>query len=254
MDLFRPCDANRIIREGLIILGPRCPTRKLLPEPIRCIKCQSFEGSHFTKDCMKLTDTCGTCAGNHRTKNCEVSSSDQCFCANCQELGHAAWDRECPVYITKAKKYQSTSLTLVTDSTRKEKTPQPGNSNRTLTTHGWALPKTVTDRMCPTKQTTQGMSEELPGRGNDHQQLLASHAPSLWTLQATLRPNSQKHGTEQPPDPHRGSAASASPPLTGPLTEPPHPSLYEWICPKAHTFVFLATECQQVPYLATRPT
>ena len=107
MDLFRPCDANRIIREGLIVLGPRCPTRKLLPEPIRCMKCQSFEGSHFAKDCTKLTDTCGTCAGNHRTKDCEVSSSDQRFCANCQEPGHAAWDRECPVYITKAKKYQS---------------------------------------------------------------------------------------------------------------------------------------------------
>jgi len=38
-------------------LGPRCPTCKLLPEPICCMKCQSFEGSHFTKDCTKLTDT-----------------------------------------------------------------------------------------------------------------------------------------------------------------------------------------------------
>jgi len=40
-------------------------------------------------------------------KDCEVSSLDQCFCTNCKELGHTAWDRECPVYITKAKKYQS---------------------------------------------------------------------------------------------------------------------------------------------------
>jgi len=107
MELFRPCDANRIIRDGLVVLGPCCPTRKLLPEPIRCMKCQSFEGSHFARDCTKLIDTCGTCAGNHRLKDCEVSSLDQCFCANCQEPGHAAWDRECPVYIAKAKKYQS---------------------------------------------------------------------------------------------------------------------------------------------------
>jgi len=93
MELFRPCDVNRIIRDGLVVLGPRCPTRKLLPEPIRCMKCQSFEGSHFARDCTKLIDTCGTCAGNHRSKDCEVSSSDQRFCANCQEPGHAAWDR-----------------------------------------------------------------------------------------------------------------------------------------------------------------
>ena len=107
MDLFRPCDANRAIRDGLVVLGPRCPARKLLPEPTRCMKCQSFEGSHFARDCTKLTDTCGTCAGNHRTKDCEVSSPEQRFCANCQEPGHAAWDRECPVYTAKAKKYQS---------------------------------------------------------------------------------------------------------------------------------------------------
>ena len=71
------------------------------------MKCQSFEGSHFARDCTKLVDTCGTCAGNHRTKDCEVTSLDQRFCANCQEPGHGAWDRECPVYVAKAKKYQS---------------------------------------------------------------------------------------------------------------------------------------------------
>ena len=71
------------------------------------MKCQSFEGSHFARDCRKSNDTCGTCAGNHRTKNCEATSPDQHRCANCQELGHAAWDQECPIYLKKARQYQS---------------------------------------------------------------------------------------------------------------------------------------------------
>lgn len=107
LEILKPSDTNLAIKEGLIILGPRCPTRKLLPEPIRCMKCQSFEGSHFARDCRKTDDTCGTCAGNHRTKNCESTSQDQRYCANCREAGHAAWDRDCPVYQDKVKQYQS---------------------------------------------------------------------------------------------------------------------------------------------------
>ena len=71
------------------------------------MKCQSFEGSHFARDCKRTDDTCGTCTGNHRTKDCESTSLDQHWCANCQEVGHAAWDRECPVYLEKARQYQS---------------------------------------------------------------------------------------------------------------------------------------------------
>jgi len=107
VEFLKPNSANLAIRNGLVILGPCCSVRKLLPEPIRCMKCQSFEGSHFARDCTSLKDTCGTCAGNHRTKDCEISSPEQRFCANCQEAGHAAWDRDCPVYLSKARKYQS---------------------------------------------------------------------------------------------------------------------------------------------------
>ncbi|KIM59484.1 hypothetical protein SCLCIDRAFT_58317, partial [Scleroderma citrinum Foug A] len=107
MELFKPEEANKAIKNGLVILGPRCPMRKLLPEPTQCMKCQSFEGSHFAKDCTKAIDTCSTCMKNHRTKDCEFTSLDQCFCVNCQEPGHAAWDRECPVYLTKVKKYHA---------------------------------------------------------------------------------------------------------------------------------------------------
>jgi len=107
VDFLKPNSANLAIKNGLVILGPRCSVRKLLPEPIRCMKCQSFEGSHFARNCTSLKDMCGTCAGNHRTKECEISSPEQRFCANCQETGHAAWDRDCPIYLSKARKYQS---------------------------------------------------------------------------------------------------------------------------------------------------
>ena len=107
LEIAKPGDANQAIREGLVILGPRCPVRKLLPEPIHCMKCQSFEGSHFARDCKRTDDTCGTCAGNHRTKDCKSTSLDQHRCANCQEVGHVAWDRECLVYLEKARQYQS---------------------------------------------------------------------------------------------------------------------------------------------------
>ena len=107
IEIMKPSDANHAIKEGLLILGSRCSAHKLLPEPTRCMKCQSFEGSHFARDCKKSDDTCGTCAGNHRTKECESTAPDQCCCANCQKAGHAAWDRECPVYLEKARRFQS---------------------------------------------------------------------------------------------------------------------------------------------------
>ncbi|KIM67414.1 hypothetical protein SCLCIDRAFT_58163, partial [Scleroderma citrinum Foug A] len=107
LEIMKPSDANHAIKEGLVVLRPRCSACKLLPEPIRCMKCQSFEGSHFTRDCTKPDDTCSTCAGNHRTKECESTSLDQCRCTNCRKAGHAAWDQECPVYLEKARQYQS---------------------------------------------------------------------------------------------------------------------------------------------------
>ena len=64
-DFFRPGGANHIIQNRPIILGKRCLTCKLLPEPTRCMKCQSFTGSHFAKECKSDHDTCGTCAGEH---------------------------------------------------------------------------------------------------------------------------------------------------------------------------------------------
>ncbi|KIM50606.1 hypothetical protein SCLCIDRAFT_43741, partial [Scleroderma citrinum Foug A] len=99
VNFFSPGGANRIIKNRPIILGKHCPTCKLLPEPTRCMKCQSFNGSHFAKECKSDHNTCSTCAGEHRTKNCTASVPEGLHCANCKEVGHAAWNRDCPIFI-----------------------------------------------------------------------------------------------------------------------------------------------------------
>lgn len=63
------------------------------------MKCQSFNGSHFAKECKSDHDMCGTCAGEHQTKHCTASVPEGLRCANCKEAGHAAWDRDCPIFI-----------------------------------------------------------------------------------------------------------------------------------------------------------
>ena len=90
-----------------IILGKRCPTRKLLPEPTHCMKCQSFAGSHFAKKCKSDHDTCGTCAGEHQTKDCTASLPEGLWCTNCKEVGHAAWDRDCPIFINLCQRFHA---------------------------------------------------------------------------------------------------------------------------------------------------
>ena len=98
VDFFRPEDANMAIKNGLLMKGKRCSIRKLLPEPTRCMKCQSFDG-HYAKSCTSTRDTCGTCTGDHRTRDCTVTSQEHRRCANCRASGHAAWSRECPHFV-----------------------------------------------------------------------------------------------------------------------------------------------------------
>ena len=104
IDFFRPAEANLAIKNGLLILGKRCNSRKLFLEPTRCMKCQSFNG-HYAKDCTSLHNTCGMCSREHRTKDCTDTSPDKRCYANCKEHGHAAWDHECPTFINLSKCY-----------------------------------------------------------------------------------------------------------------------------------------------------
>ena len=98
VDFFRPEDANMAIKNGLLMKGKRCDIRKLLPEPTRCMKCQSFDG-HYEKSCISTQDMCRTCTGNHRTRDCMVTSQEHRRCANCKTTGHTAWSCECPHFV-----------------------------------------------------------------------------------------------------------------------------------------------------------
>ncbi|KAG1812203.1 uncharacterized protein BJ212DRAFT_1247207, partial [Suillus subaureus] len=83
--------ANHTIKFGLSVASKRVYGQKLLPEPSRCLKCHSFDGSHMATDCPKDADICGTCGEQHRTATCKVDDPNNYHCANCEIKGHAAW-------------------------------------------------------------------------------------------------------------------------------------------------------------------
>lgn len=90
--------ANRVLNYGVIVEGKHCRTRKLLPEPKRCVKCQGY--GHFARECKSPKDVCARCAGEHRTmdQSCPAGKSRPMRCANCAKEGHGAADRGCDVY------------------------------------------------------------------------------------------------------------------------------------------------------------
>ncbi|KAJ8584197.1 hypothetical protein M405DRAFT_698144, partial [Rhizopogon salebrosus TDB-379] len=101
--------ANQILRFGIPIEGKKVYGRKLLPEPTRCLKCHTFDGSHAAAECPQEHDTCGTCAAQHRTSACKVDDQDLYHCINCDSRRHAAWSRACPTFIEKWNNYKKRS-------------------------------------------------------------------------------------------------------------------------------------------------
>ncbi|KAG2049732.1 hypothetical protein BDR06DRAFT_836393, partial [Suillus hirtellus] len=99
-------DANKAIKQGLTIEGRKIASRKLLPEPTRCLKCQQLTSAHIATNCPNKEDICGTCTKNHRTSDCTITSSEmeQQHCKNCDQSGHAAWSRECPKFAERSAK------------------------------------------------------------------------------------------------------------------------------------------------------
>ncbi|KAG1794545.1 uncharacterized protein HD556DRAFT_1188813, partial [Suillus plorans] len=101
--------ANQILRFGISIEGKKVYGRKLLPEPMRCLKCQSYDVSHVAAECTQEHDTCGTCGAKHRTATCKVDDPNYYQCANCDCQGHASWSRECPTFVNKWENFKSRS-------------------------------------------------------------------------------------------------------------------------------------------------
>ncbi|KAF8076828.1 hypothetical protein FPV67DRAFT_1392108, partial [Lyophyllum atratum] len=95
--------ANRAIARGLVIEGKRVLARKLDQEPRRCLKCQFYGRTHIASECKQIHETCGTCAGHHRTKDCKEADTRKFACVNCRARGwrddHPSSARTCPVFL-----------------------------------------------------------------------------------------------------------------------------------------------------------
>jgi hypothetical protein len=94
--------ANRAITNGLTICNRRCRIERTRREPTRCLKCQGW--NHFARECLEEKDTCGNCAGPHRTSSCH---SNERNCASCKSSDHASWSRKCPTFTRKLDEFNA---------------------------------------------------------------------------------------------------------------------------------------------------
>ncbi|KAJ7138922.1 hypothetical protein C8R46DRAFT_921775, partial [Mycena filopes] len=97
--------ANVFLHHGMWIEGKPVNGHKLLPEPIRCLKCQGIGTNHIAANCSSSHDVCARCGDMHRTVAC-IADDEARACANCKTAkrpheGHGAADRSCPVFIDK---------------------------------------------------------------------------------------------------------------------------------------------------------
>ncbi|KIJ34341.1 hypothetical protein M422DRAFT_80697, partial [Sphaerobolus stellatus SS14] len=90
--------ANKILRDGMVIRSKRVRARKMVREPLRCLKCQRVDANHIAANCPSVEGTCGTCGKGHRTSDCEEKDPNNFKCVNCNTHSHASWGRECPAY------------------------------------------------------------------------------------------------------------------------------------------------------------
>jgi hypothetical protein len=65
--------------------------------------------NHIAAECKHIHDTCGTCRGMHHSSDCDILDHDKFFCVNCQQCGHAAWDRQCNTFLDHNANVQFTS-------------------------------------------------------------------------------------------------------------------------------------------------
>jgi len=93
--------ANDLIKNGILIDGTRHEAKKLEEDPRRCFKCQLMGVGHTAATC-KAEEACSKCAKNHLMRGCKATRAEY-QCATCRKNGgrdnHAAWDRQCPVFI-----------------------------------------------------------------------------------------------------------------------------------------------------------
>ena len=88
--------ANRVITNGLLICNKKCSIQKRRREPTRCLKFQGW--NHIAKECNETINTCGNCAGQHRTDTCKSTEKK---CVSCKTDNHTSWSHQCPTFLKK---------------------------------------------------------------------------------------------------------------------------------------------------------
>ena len=93
--LTSPTAANKLLKDGIYINRTCLRALKDKKEPIQCLKCQKW--GHIACSCKANKDTCGTCAGDHKTPNCP--SEKDIKCVNCDSTDHPSTSKKCPDFI-----------------------------------------------------------------------------------------------------------------------------------------------------------
>jgi len=76
--------------------------RHMWREPRRCMRCQSLMARCLAAGCNHQI-ACGTCGKEHCTTECTEMVSSRFWCVNCKLVGHASWDRLCPMFLEACK-------------------------------------------------------------------------------------------------------------------------------------------------------
>jgi hypothetical protein len=98
LSLSSATEANRLIRDGMYVCSTRTFPKRLKYEPRQCMKCRKW--GHYASECHATINTCGTCGGDHTTRDCEEPNKK--YCVACRSAEHASWDRNCPEFQRKS--------------------------------------------------------------------------------------------------------------------------------------------------------
>lgn len=104
VNLTSQVEANRALKDGMVIGYRKVYAQRLTSEPRRCLKCQRFEG-HIAENCPQEHETCAKCAGKHATRKCDAEEGAVGKCSNCNVEGHGAGNRECPIFIRRCENH-----------------------------------------------------------------------------------------------------------------------------------------------------
>ena len=99
LSLTSPTAANKLIQDGLHYNSLQLRPIKDKKDPLRCLKCQRW--GHLAKSCKEEKDTCGSCAGEHRTSSCPSTEPPRCI--NCDSPSHASASRKCPEFLKRSE-------------------------------------------------------------------------------------------------------------------------------------------------------